>query len=264
MRFFVAKVNLERAGQARLQLPAAAAGRLRVAEVHAADPPRHGERRRPAGAVRLRADPQGPRRDHQLPHRAAALGRRDPDLREGRVRPTSTGDVPTAGAEAEHATVFLEYAWDMGWCDPCAADPLSTDELRKLGVFWLDGDGGSGAGADAAGRARRPRGGAATSSSPACTCATTARTSPRTWCSRRPATARTSRAATSCATPGPATTTCSEADAYRRELRDAARAARPRPWPRLTGWDINEIRRKQGPGPRAAVDDRAWWQRLWQ
>ena len=19
--------------------------------------------------------------------------------------------------------VFLEYAWDMAWCDPCAADP---------------------------------------------------------------------------------------------------------------------------------------------
>jgi hypothetical protein len=33
--------------------------------------------------------------------------------------------------------VFLEYAWDMGWCDPCAAEPLSNDELRKLGVFWL-------------------------------------------------------------------------------------------------------------------------------
>ena len=27
--------------------------------------------------------------------------------------------------------VFLEYAWDMGWCDPCAADPLSADELRS-------------------------------------------------------------------------------------------------------------------------------------
>jgi hypothetical protein len=37
------------------------------------------------------------------------------------------------------SVVFTEYAWDMGWCDPCAADPLSTDELRKLGVFWLDG-----------------------------------------------------------------------------------------------------------------------------
>ena len=34
--------------------------------------------------------------------------------------------------------VFLEYAWDMGWCDPCAADPLSHDELQGLGVFWLE------------------------------------------------------------------------------------------------------------------------------
>jgi len=40
-------------------------------------------------------------------------------------------------AENERA-VFLEYAWDMAWCDPCAADPLSQDELRQLGVFWVD------------------------------------------------------------------------------------------------------------------------------
>src|SRR5947209_11191948 len=26
--------------------------------------------------------------------------------------------------ESGHS-VFLEYAWDMKWCDPCAADPLS-------------------------------------------------------------------------------------------------------------------------------------------
>ncbi len=38
--------------------------------------------------------------------------------------------------------VFTEYAWDMNWCDPCAADPLSADELRKLGVFWANDDGG--------------------------------------------------------------------------------------------------------------------------
>src|SRR5207245_5464364 len=42
-------------------------------------------------------------------------------------------------------SVFLEYAWDMAWCDPCAADPLSRDELRQLGVFWLpDGPPGQG------------------------------------------------------------------------------------------------------------------------
>lgn len=41
--------------------------------------------------------------------------------------------------EAENRrAVFLEYAWDMAWCDPCAADPLSAEELRQLGVFWLD------------------------------------------------------------------------------------------------------------------------------
>jgi hypothetical protein len=37
--------------------------------------------------------------------------------------------------------VFLEYAWDMNWCDPCAADPLSNKELRELGVFWVDNNG---------------------------------------------------------------------------------------------------------------------------
>ena len=35
-------------------------------------------------------------------------------------------------------TVFTEYFWNMGWCDPCSANPLSHDELRQLGVFWLD------------------------------------------------------------------------------------------------------------------------------
>lgn len=34
-------------------------------------------------------------------------------------------------------TVMTEYAWDMAWCDPCAADPLSREELQELGVTWL-------------------------------------------------------------------------------------------------------------------------------
>ncbi|HVT01895.1 MAG TPA: DUF2330 domain-containing protein [Thermoanaerobaculia bacterium] len=45
----------------------------------------------------------------------------------------------------EMSTVFQEYAWNMSWCDPCAAEPLSNEELRKLGVFWLskNSDGGA-------------------------------------------------------------------------------------------------------------------------
>ncbi len=39
--------------------------------------------------------------------------------------------------------VFLEYAWDSAWCDPCAADPPSHEELKKLGVSWDLDAGGS-------------------------------------------------------------------------------------------------------------------------
>ncbi len=46
-------------------------------------------------------------------------------------------DMFAQQVEREPLGVFLEYAWDMGWCDPCAADPLSQHELRDLGVFWV-------------------------------------------------------------------------------------------------------------------------------
>jgi hypothetical protein len=38
--------------------------------------------------------------------------------------------------ENMHA-VFVEYAWDMGWCDPCASEPLSNKELVELGARWI-------------------------------------------------------------------------------------------------------------------------------
>ncbi len=41
--------------------------------------------------------------------------------------------------EKENKKVLVtEYVWNMGWCDPCAAEPLSSQELSSLGVFWLD------------------------------------------------------------------------------------------------------------------------------
>jgi hypothetical protein len=39
--------------------------------------------------------------------------------------------------ERENKTVaFLEYAWNMTSCDPCSAEPLNSEELRQVGVFW--------------------------------------------------------------------------------------------------------------------------------
>ncbi len=39
--------------------------------------------------------------------------------------------------------VFVEYAWDMGWCDPCAAQPMSNQELAELGRAMGSGSGGN-------------------------------------------------------------------------------------------------------------------------
>jgi len=39
--------------------------------------------------------------------------------------------------KSDMRTVFLEYAWNMGWCDPCAADPIPGDKLLELGAFWV-------------------------------------------------------------------------------------------------------------------------------
>ncbi|MGJ5175233.1 DUF2330 domain-containing protein [Bradyrhizobium oligotrophicum] len=54
-----------------------------------------------------------------------------------------------AVARENMQAVFVEYAWDMGWCDPCAADPLSNKELAELGARWIGSDD------DTAFRARR-------------------------------------------------------------------------------------------------------------
>jgi hypothetical protein len=36
--------------------------------------------------------------------------------------------------------VFVEYAWDLGWCDPCAAAPMTFKELVELGARWIESD----------------------------------------------------------------------------------------------------------------------------
>src|SRR5258708_9760251 len=41
---------------------------------------------------------------------------------------------------ADMRAVFTEYAWDMGWCDPCAREPLSNKELVELGARWIGSD----------------------------------------------------------------------------------------------------------------------------
>jgi hypothetical protein len=44
----------------------------------------------------------------------------------------------TAYVKEDRKVAFLEYAWDMSNCDPCSAEPLNQTELKQAGVFWLD------------------------------------------------------------------------------------------------------------------------------
>jgi hypothetical protein len=51
--------------------------------------------------------------------------------------PFYTAMFATAYDRENRNVAFLEYAWDMAGCDPCSADPLTPEELRQAGVFWL-------------------------------------------------------------------------------------------------------------------------------
>ena len=112
--------------------------------------------------------------------------------------------------------VFLEHAWDMGWCDPCASDPLSASELRGLGVFWTDGGR-----PNWRGRPIQP-----TSSDVFVTrlhIRYDAAHFPEDPCFQRRATAKTSRSRYVLRHPWTSSAECDEARAYRRELEDRQR-----------------------------------------
>ena len=134
--------------------------------------------------------------------------------------------------------VFLEYAWDMGWCDPCAADPLSREELRELGVFWTETMGGR--------RRSTIRRGRRTSSSPASTCATTASTFPEDLVFQETGDRANFQGRYVLRHPWTGKAAATRRDAYRRELperyeQEAQNLAS------LTGWDIAEDPRPDEP-----------------
>jgi hypothetical protein len=42
-----------------------------------------------------------------------------------------------AVAKEQMRAVFVEYAWNMGNCDPCSAPPMLNKELVELGARWI-------------------------------------------------------------------------------------------------------------------------------
>ncbi len=164
-------------------------------------------------------------------------------------------------------TVFLEYAWDMGWCDPCAADPLSRDELRNLGVFWLE-DGSVAPTAPAAPPARRrfvrPGAGAEVFLTRLHVRYDAAHF-PEDLAFQETGDRDNFQGRFVLNHPWKGGATCEAAAGYRRSLRER--------WDRearnlasLTGWDIDGIRNRMNVPLAAGKADRPddpWWKRLW-
>jgi hypothetical protein len=158
------------------------------------------------------------------------------------------------------SAIFTEYAWDMGWCDPCAADPLSQDELRNLGVFWLDGSGDS-----QRGTIRSPvpiRSGAQNTFITRLHVRYDAAHFPEDLVFQETSDRSNFQGRYVLRHKWTGEGSCEAASRYRAELprrqeREAQSLAT------LTGWDINDIRRsmKIAPPPPEPV---AWWQRIWK
>jgi hypothetical protein len=152
-----------------------------------------------------------------------------------------TRQVQNQGGRA----VFLEYAWDMKWCDPCAADPLSNDELRRLGVFWIDGSDGRTPGAFVTrlhiryDNAHFPED------------LVFQETGDRANFQGRYVLRHAFLGADACA--GAAEYRQAVVDRREREAQQLAR---------LTGWDIADVRKKMG--DLSLRPEAAWWERLWK
>lgn len=151
--------------------------------------------------------------------------------------------------------VYLEYAWDMSWCDPCAADPLSQEELRDLGVFWLTD-------ADARGQARN-------AFVTRLHLRYDARHFPQDLQFQETGDRSNYQGRYIMRHPWTGEVDCEYGREYLRSL-PSRYEQEAQTLAKLTGWDLNTIRQKMkenGQAPPtvpAAPEPKPWWQRIWE
>jgi hypothetical protein len=150
------------------------------------------------------------------------------------------------------SVVFTEYAWDMGWCDPCAAEPLSAGELKRLGVWWVDAAGSNGGGVDVFLTRLHVRYDGAHF--------------PQDLVFQQTGDKTNFQGRYILHHPFTGDTACVAGDAYRRSVRErqereVANLAS------LTGWSVPEVRRRTGIAdarpPQVTPARKKWWDRLW-
>lgn len=153
--------------------------------------------------------------------------------------------------------VFMEYAWDMNWCDPCAANPLSAEEMRGLGVFWQDN------------QTVMPRGKGFLPQPQAQNVFLTrvhvrydAAHFPEDLMFQETSDRSNFQARYILRHPWTGTDECPAATAYRQQLRERyEREAQT--LSTLTGWNIGEIRKSMDIAALPTSDNKKWYQQLW-
>ncbi len=148
--------------------------------------------------------------------------------------------------------MFLEYAWDMNWCDPCAANPLSAEELRSLGVFWQEQNGRMGKVMPMAQNVFLTR----------LHVRYDAAHFPEDLIFQETSDRGNFQARYILRHPWTGTDECPTATAYRQQLRERyEREAQT--LATLTGWNIGEIRKSMNIASLPPVEEKKWYQRLW-
>jgi Na+-translocating ferredoxin:NAD+ oxidoreductase RnfD subunit len=157
--------------------------------------------------------------------------------------------------------LFTEYSWDMGWCDPCAAQPLSREELQQLGVFWLDDTGGS-AYRSGPGFQRRPMGRSSNVVLTRLHVRYDADHFPEDLVFQETSDRSNFQARYVLQHAFTGSMDCSAADAYRSALMER-HAKEAQTLADLTGWAMADIRQQMG-SDAPAPGDPSWWKRLWK
>ena len=140
----------------------------------------------------------------------------------------------------------------MNWCDPCAADPLSADELRSLGVFWQDHIGRGSKGREQGQNVFLTR----------LHVRYDAAHFPEDLLFQETSDRSNFQARYILRHPWTGLDECQAATAYRQQLRERfEREAQT--LATLTGWNIGEVRKAMNIADLPTSDEQKWYERLW-
>ena len=148
--------------------------------------------------------------------------------------------------------LFTEYAWDMNGCDPCAAEPLSFEELRSLGVFWLT---------------EGPPNGITSGARDAFVTRMHVRYDaerfPEDLILQETTDRNNFQARYVLRHPWQGDRECPATEEYRRAVLQR-QEIEARQLADLTGWDLDEIRAQMHLGPKTGGIEERWWQKIWR